>query len=240
MLFRMVFALSVALEFIFAAWFLEASWPRNTRKSLALKTVCSALFVLAGVSAAGAAKNMTPFAFLILGGLLAGMLGDFFLHISRKTAASAAGLLFFLTGHLLYISAFLLKQREYMPDLPLFSAFELAAAGAMFAAVVALALAKKIELNAAAAPVAFYAATLIVMFIKATSLGVHIAEAGKPGAVAAFLLLAFGSLMFVVSDALLGIIHFAGEKKNRPMKIISIAAYIAAQLMLASTLFVIR
>ncbi len=168
------------------------------------------------------------------------MLGDFFLHISRKTAASAAGLLFFLTGHLLYISAFLLKQREYMPDLPLFSAFELAAAGAMFAAVVALALAKKIELNAAAAPVAFYAATLIVMFIKATSLGVHIAEAGKPGAVAAFLLLAFGSLMFVVSDALLGIIHFAGEKKNRPMKIISIAAYIAAQLMLASTLFVIR
>jgi len=236
----MAFTLSVVLEFIFAAWYLEASWPQNTRKSLALKTVCSALFVLAGVSAAGITNNTTQFAFLILGGLLAGMLGDFFLHVSRKTAASAVGLLLFLAGHLLYISAFLLKQREYLPDLPLFSAFELIATGVMFAAVVVLALVKKVELNAASVPVAFYAATLIVMFIKATSLGFHIAEAEKPGAIAAFLLLAFGSLMFVISDALLGIILFVGEKKNRSMKIINIVTYFAAQIMLASTLLVIR
>ena len=239
MLFRLVFALSVVLEFIFAAWFLEASWPQNTRKSLALKTVCSALFLLAGVSAAGIAGNMTQYAFLILGGLLAGLLGDFFLHVSRKTAASVIGLLFFLAGHLLYISAFLLKQREYLPDLPLFSAFELVAIGVMFAAVVVLALVKKVELNAAAVPVAFYAATLIVMFIKATSLGFHIAEAEKPGAIAAFLLLAFGSLMFVISDALLGIILFVGEKKNRSMKNANIITYFGAQVLLACTILVI-
>jgi len=133
----MVFALSVVLEFIFVAWFLEASWPQNTRKSLALKMVCSTLFVLAGVSAAGAANNTTQFTFLILGGLLAGMLGDFFLHVSTKTAFSSVGLLCFLAGHLLFIGAFLLKQREYLPELPLFSAFELIAAGVMFAAIVA-------------------------------------------------------------------------------------------------------
>jgi len=236
----MVFALSVVLEFIFVAWFLEVSWPQNNRKSLALKTVCSALFVLAGVSAASVADNTTQFACLILGGLLAGLLGDFFLHISRKTAASVIGLLFFMAGHLLYISAFLLKQREYLPDLPLFSVFELVAIGVMFAAVVVLALVRKVELHAAAVPVAFYAAMLIVMFIKATSLGFHIAEAGKTGAIAAFLLLAFGSLMFVVSDTLLGIILFVGEKKNRSMKIINIVTYFAAQVMLASTLLVIR
>jgi hypothetical protein len=68
------------------------------------------------------------------------------------------------------------------------------------------------------------------MFIKATSLGVNYMLNGGENGILALLVLGFGSLFFLLSDATIGILMFGGQKKNRPLKIFNIVTYFAGQL----------
>ena len=55
-----------------------------------------------------------------------------------------------------------------------------------------------------------------------------------------FVTVGLGAVLFVLSDASLGLILFAGKDKNRPLKWFNIGTYYAAQILLASSIFFIR
>lgn len=234
--------LAVILEFVFVPLFLKASWPKKTKKSLILKMICASLFVCAGFLAVTISDNTSDFAKLVITGLIFGWLGDFFLHVSDKPICFLIGLLSFLGGHIFYICAYSRAIEQYFNGTGFFNPVEICAFILVFGAAVIYAVTRKMRLGAALIPVSVYTATLVAMLIKASSLGLRIlfsyGQIMYPVLVCVMLI--FGALQFVISDALLAIMQFSGRKKNRPMKIINIVTYFAAQILLACTLLFIN
>jgi hypothetical protein len=85
-----------------------------------------------------------------------------------------------------------------------------------------------------------YFIILATMFVKASSLGINYMLSGAPYGLITFLVLFVGSLSFLVSDVLIGVILFAGKKKNYPLKIVNIVTYFVAQVLLASSILFIK
>lgn len=241
MFYKILLVLIIALEFVFIPLFLKASWPKKTKKSLFLKMICASLFVCAGFLTVAIAGNTSGFAKLVILGLIFGWIGDFFLHVSDKSVCFLIGLISFLGGHIFYICAYSRAISNYFPEAQLFDPVEILAFILIFGGAVLYASAQKMHLGAALIPVSVYAATLVVMFIKAGSLGFRIALSPEPmqNSVLVCVMLLLGAFLFLVSDFLLAVILFNGQKKNRPMKAVNIVTYFAAQILLACTLLFI-
>jgi hypothetical protein len=88
--------------------------------------------------------------------------------------------------------------------------------------------------------VVVYTGVLVLMFLKATSLGLNYMLSGGENGLWALLTLALGSLFFLLSDATIGVLMFGGQKKNRPLKIFNIVTYFAGQMLLASSILFIK
>lgn len=239
LLIKLLFALTIALAFVFVPLFLKAMWPKKTTRSLILKMVCATLFVAAGVLAAVAAENRSSYAKWMIFGLAMGWFGDFFLHVKEKQAYFLTGLMSFLGGHLLYIGAFWLAIKSNFSEAVFFDPFEAAVFVLIFAGAVVYAARKKIHFGPALIPVASYTAILVLMLVKAGSLGIRMVLGARPAAGLICVMLVLGAVQFLVSDALLAIINFGGQKKSYRMKVVNIVTYFAAQNLLASTILFI-
>lgn len=239
LVYKILLVFAIVLEFVFVPLFLKAMWPKKTRKSLALKMVCTALFVSIGFLAVQIAGNTSGFAFLMILGLILGASGDFFLHVSGKPASLIAGSISFLAGHVVYICAFRWVMMKYIPEVSFISPIEIVVIAFIYAGFIGYSFYKRIDFGAMLVPVVFYAAVLITTFVKASSLGIRLVTASLPNAVLMSVLLIGGALLFFISDTLWGNINFNGQKKNRPMKNINIITYYAAQVLLACTILVI-
>jgi uncharacterized membrane protein YhhN len=239
MIYKVLLVTAIALEFVFVPWFLKAMWPKKTKKSLALKMVCTMLFISIGFLAVKISNNETVFASLMLWGLVLGGIGDFFLHAGSKPAFFITGLTSFLAGHVCYISAFWWVVTKYFPEVKFITPAEIAAVLLIYGCFVAYSFYKHIDFGVALVPVILYAATLITMFVKASSLGLRLAFASIPNASLICVILIGGALQFFMSDSLWANINFNGHKKNRPMKYANIITYFGAQVFLACTILVI-
>jgi uncharacterized membrane protein YhhN len=238
--FKILFALSIALEFVFVPLYLKAIRFERSIKSLRLKMICSTLFVATGVLAALIAGNQSVFAKLILTGLAMGWFGDFFLHAKEKQSFFLVGLLSFLGGHLLYIGAYCVAIKQVAPGASFFDLVESIAFAFIFGVIVVWAVTTNLSLGPSGLPVTVYTAVLIVMFVKAGSLGIRLVMESEAQAAIICAILIFGALQFLISDSLLGIIKFAGQKNNYKMKIVNIVTYFLAQNLLASTILFIK
>ncbi|MEI6577995.1 MAG: lysoplasmalogenase family protein [Eubacteriales bacterium] len=236
---KILLALAVALEFLFVPLFLKAMWPKKTKKSLALKMVCTFLFISTGFLAVAISGNTTAFAHLMLSGLVLGGVGDFFLHASSKPAFFITGLMSFLCGHICYISAFWWVTKQYFPGVNFINPAEMGAILLIYASFVIYAIYKKNDFGSALVPVILYAASLITMFVKASSLGIRLATVSTPNATLICIVLIGGALQFFMSDSLWANINFNGHKKSRSMKNANIITYFGAQVLLACTILVI-
>lgn len=243
MVWKILFAIVVAAEFVFVPLFLKYSWPEKCWKSFGFKMICSALFFSAGLLAmkiSGHSASSSPYTKLILWGLFFGWLGDMFLHlITDKIVVFGLGLFAFLGGHIFYICAFQRAIETTYPDKPFFAWYEIVAVLVLVGLIVLYALVKKIKGKAyMAIPVLLYAVTISAMLAKAFRYCVGEWLYGmNDHIVMLFLTVALGAVLFVLSDGSLGMILFAGQKKNRPLKIFNIATYFAAQILLASSIF---
>lgn len=236
MLLKVLFVLSITLEVVFVPLYLKAIWPERSRKSLILKMICSSLFVMTGIFAALIAGNRSSFAVLILIGLVMGWIGDFFMHDKEKPGYFLIGLVSFLGGHLLYIIAYCIVLKQVFPETRLFDPVETIVFVLAFCVAIAAVLLRKMDLGRAALPVGIYTAVLLLMLIKASSLGIRLVMQSGGQALFICAILMLGALQFLISDALLAITLFAGEDENYPMKIANIVTYFAAQNLLASTI----
>lgn len=242
MFLKIIFVLAVALEFVFVPLFLKYSWPDKCWKSFGYKNICSALFFAAGLLAMAISNNHTPYAKMVVIGLLFGWIGDLFLHIiSDKIIFFGIGGLAFLIGHIFYIDAFSKAIRETYPSSGAVTWYEILTVVLLVGAVIVYGVLKKIKFNPLMIAVLAYAVTISAMLAKALRYCIGEAVYGTNDHMAMiFITVALGAVLFVLSDGSLGMILFGGQKKNRPLKIFNIVTYFAAQILLASSIFFIR
>ncbi len=237
-----MFSLCCVLECVFVPWFLKVMWPNPSKKSLLLKMICATLFVGVGVLSIFIADNHTEYAYTMLLGLVFGWIGDFFLHVNTTKTCFGIGFTSFLLGHVVYIVSYIRALRNIFPDYSPLNAVEICFTVGL--CVVALVCYRKLGLNMPGAFVKLsmgsYFVILDVMFVKATALGVnYLLSSGEHGVIA-LLVLSVGSLCFLLSDVVLGIIMFGSQKKNYHIKIFNIVTYFIAQVLLASSILFIK
>ena len=242
MIFKVLFALCVALEFVFVPLFLKYSWPKKCWTSFCLKMVCSALFFAAGLLAIIISGNTSSYAWLILWGLALGWAGDLFLHlITEKMWVFGIGLFAFLGGHIFYIVAFQKALAAITGGRAAPVTWqEIAVVSGVLALFIVYAAVKKIKQKLyMVIPVVLYAVTISTMLAKAFRLCIEnaLADPHYAGVWPLFLTVALGAVLFILSDATLGMILFAGHEKNRPLKWFNIGTYFAAQILLGSSIF---
>ena len=237
-----MFSLCCVLEFVFVPWFLKAMWPNPSKKSLVLKMICATLFVGVGVLSVFIADNHTEYAYTMLLGLAFGWIGDFFLHVNTTKTCFGIGFTSFLLGHIVYIISYMRALRNIFPDYSSINAVEIcfAVGLCMFALVCYRKLGLDMPGVFVKVSMGSYFVILDFMFVKATALGVNYLISGGEHGVIALLVLSIGSLCFLLSDVVLGIIMFGGQKKNYPIKIFNIVTYFAAQVLLASSILFIK
>lgn len=237
---KILFILCFVLECVFTPLFLKASWPNRTNKSHCLKMVCASLFVSVAVLSMYISGNFTTFAYTMLLGSVLGWIGDLFLHFDSQRMF-AIGFVSFLAGHIVYIKAYINALGTYEG----YNQFNIVEIIVCIVLIVAsLICAKKFNVQFSTKYLQFaifaYTLILILMFVKASSLGVHYMISGASDGIWAALVLFLGSLFFLSSDATIGILMFGGQKKNRPLKIFNIATYFAGQILLASSILFIK
>lgn len=187
----------------------------STRGRVLTKPLLSALFVAVALTGP---RTETGYFGWVLAGLLFCMAGDIFLIFSSSPRLFLAGLVSFLTGHILYAAAFFLASGPGMLTW-IAGACTLAASGAIFIWL-------RPHLGRMLVPVGAYVAVISVMVIGASSvMGERTADLS--GRALVFL----GAVLFYVSDIFVARQQFvAGQYLNR---LLGLPLYYAAQFMIA-------
>lgn len=237
-----LFGICLVVEAICTPWYLKALWPEKCTKSLVLKMICSTMFVSIGVLSMFIADNFSRYAITMLVGLVLGWIGDYFLHAKPSNVYFVTGFISFLVGHIFYIVAYVKALPTLFEGYKMFNIPEFIIGAVVL--VVAFIVMEVIKMKMSPKIVGFgiwlYFIILTFMFVKATSLGYHQWQSGAEGGILPFVVLTLGSFFFVLSDASLGVIMFAGQRKNYPLKIFNIVTYFAGQVMLASSILFIN
>lgn len=238
MLFKVLCFFSVIMEFVFVPKYLKAMWPQKNKRSLQIKMICSGSFVLMSVCAAQIGGGPSRYAVFMVFGALFGFLGDYFLHAKGCVPYFITGLSSFLTGHIMYITAFSVTLLNTFPDYSFFAFHEIIIYTFIIVGVICVCRKRKFKFKSKTlvVAVAVYAVAIILMLVKAVSLGLYCYTYGYGRAVLILICLAVGALCFVLSDSTLVIILFGGKKGSYPLKIFNIITYYMAQTLLASSL----
>lgn len=243
MVYNILFALTIVLEFVTVPIFLKYYWPEKCKKSMLFKMISATLFVLCGYFAMKISGNSTPYAYLMLWGLVFGWLGDLFLHwLSNKMAIFALGVVAFLTGHIFYIVALQKAIETTYPAAAVFEWYEILFVAIVLVAVVILAAVKNFfkEKKAMTIGLTAYGAILLTMLAKTARYAIgEWAYGTNDNMVMVFITILGGGILFTISDVLLGYILMFKDKK-RILRIINIVTYFAAQILLASSILFVK
>lgn len=238
---KLLYSLLVLVEIIFVPLYLKKMWPTKNWHSLCYKMICATGYMLVGCLAIWQNGRVGEFTKLMMIGLALSWLGDLFLHIPKGNdkVFFATGALSFLTAHGFFIAAYMLVQRTLLPGTKALSWQEIVIAVAAAALMVGVCLALGVRFEMFLVPCCIYGVGVSLMMVKAVSLGIGLLRAGAAGGVAAALLFIAGGLCFFQSDASLALITFGTRFKIFKLKVYNIVTYFAAQVFLATTIFLI-
>lgn len=240
---KILLVLCAALELVFVPIFLKHYWPQKCAKSLFYKMVCATLFVLCGILSMKISGNTSPYATLIMWALALGWVGDLFLHVlSEKAVYFIIGFFAFLAGHIIYIVAFFKAFQTTYPNEPFIAWYQIVFTAVLLLGTVIFAFAKKLvnkKTWVLLVGIVLYGTILTTMLSQAFRYAIgEIVYGTNDYMVMVFLTVAIGSLLFFISDAVLGVI-LGLNQNQRYMRIINITTYFAGQVLLAcSILFV--
>lgn len=241
--YSILYILTIVLECVTVPMFLKHYWPQKCKQSMLFKMISATLFVLCGVAAMKIADNNTPYATMIIWGLVFGWFGDLFLHwLSNKIAIYAVGVVAFLTGHIFYLIALQKAIITRYPGSNTFEWYEIVFVAVVIIAVTILAVFKGFYKDRAGmtAGLTAYGVLLLAMFAKCARYAIgEWAYGTNDNMVAVFITVLGGGFLFAVSDILLGYILFFKDKK-RIWRVINIVTYFIAQILLASSILVVR
>lgn len=235
MLLKVLLGLTVLAECVCVPVFLKYYWPDRCKKSFIYKTIGAALFVLCGFLCVKISGNNTPYASLIMWGLVLGFFGDVFLHsLQNKSWHFVTGFLSFLVGHIVYIVAFWKAIKTTYPGTPVFTWYELAVTFILLALMLTIMLKMGIFKGKEILLVAFaaYGFILFTMLTKGLRYAIgEIAYGTNDHMLAVFITVGLGAVLFTVSDVILGFTIPMG-KTSRAVRNINIGTYFAAQILL--------
>ena len=168
---------------------------------------------------------------LVCFALMFGFFGDVLLGIKEiaptfKPKLIPLGTLYFLVGHLLYLTAFISRSG--------FSLFSLVfcAIGIVAAALVIKFFKMKISSKLKPILCVYFG----VLFFKAANAGVLAFETKE----ASFILAFIGALIFIMSDTCLGMVYFTPIKRKNVWVTFELVTYYAAQLLLSSSVALLK
>ena len=221
-------------EAVFAALFMVAGHPISTKKGFGFKMVACALY-LGNALYAFSLSAKTAFGVTILIGILGGLIGDVFLSIdplirekhSKKAVFTCFlfGGLFFLGGHIAYLTAFLrlLLEADAFRFLP-FAAL----CGGLLLIFALLLRITDIHAGKYTLPVAIYACGLCCMFALSVCTALFV-TANQPILQA---ILIAAPILFVASDVTLAM-KTADRKRfgSLGFRVFSLSTYFLAQML---------
>jgi len=246
MFFNVMYFLCVAAEFVAVPIFLKYYWPTKCKESFIWKTVAATLFVLAGFFAMKASGNNTPYADMMMWGLVFGLMGDLLLHALTKVMwPFVLGVVSFLTGHIFYIIAIQKAIKTTYPDSSVFEWYELLAIVLIVAVTICYLLIRNIVKKdniPMLAGLSAYLVILTTMLVKAFRYVIGEWSYGtNDHMVMVVITVAVGALLFFISDVTLGLIILNKERfETRPMRIFNITTYFVAQILLASSIYFVH
>ena len=159
--------------------------------------LCAFMYLVTGVISVAAIYSVTQYSFFILGALVSGVLGDFFLSY-KEDKYFPVGVLFFALGHIVYSVTFLLvgeiKAIDYIVPVLILTVI-------MFIPVIYI-IKVKINLGKMEIPLLIYGLLLLFSFACGVAKGVL---AIKNGIISLGLCIISGAVLFVISDIMLGL-----------------------------------
>jgi len=182
-------AFAALLAIASAPWALDKPWLNVAFKPLA--TLCVIAWAALGRSDDGLVKRW------IVIGLVFSLLGD--IALLWPVQGFLAGLVAFLLGHLSYLAA-LTRRVQFLASRPAFSAWAIVAASVLASLWAGVPADMRV-------PVLVYVAALSAMAAQATS--VWLARRARPDG-AKWRIVAIGTALFVLSDAILAADRFVG------------------------------
>ena len=206
----------------------EVGTPRDVRKIKVWKPLCTGLLVLTCIQSLTRPTDAydSSYTLLITIGLVLSWAGDVLLIFQANPRAFLAGLVAFLSAHLVYIAAFIYMQLslEHMGQLEIES---LAAVGLAFLGSVVYRYLRP-GLGKLRLPVLFYILAISVMVHRA------LVVALAPASTTTFSVLVLGgAALFYLSDAILAInkFRFGGQRSN--YRTWNLTTYYIGQLLIA-------
>ncbi len=207
-------------------WFIKTEYEGKMALATALKGTASLFFVLFGLICY--LENASTFGALVLSGLVLGMLGDIFLNLrncfegSKSMKIFAVGILFFLSGHFLYIASLLNRDASVLGYASLVTAvLSLLSIPPLMKRITAPSRGLRIfGWVYLVVVIAMFSSSLVLLFIN-----------GGGGCEAVF---TTGALLFVVSDFIM--IYYSFGRKIKPLRAVNLLSYYIGQLLIALTI----
>ena len=193
-----------------------------------LKMLCACLYLVTGIISVAASAEVTDYSLMILGGLILGMLGDFFLEYKAKSFFPL-GVVFFALGHLVYSVSFLFIG-AYRASVHISAVLGITAA---VTALVVILAKTKLKLKGKKNMLLIYAPVLIFSFVCAAVKGAVAFYEGN--ALFALCLISAGTLFFA-SDIMIGI-GKGGIKRPKILHNAVSYTYFAAQSLFALSIY---
>ena len=225
-----------AAEIYALGHYIKIMYPKIGWNTLFSKALCSLIFVITAISAQYFSDNGLMFN-TMLAAFICSFFGDVFLHVYPKLGNAvvnyALGGVCFLAGHILYIISFANAEKGFaLPDniLPvqLVSAAVLCVAVNILMRVFGLKLGKAFTV-----PVIIYSFALMIMVVKAVTLGIMFISSGK--GILPAIIISVGAISFTASDIVLASDFFTGGKDLKK-KTANMILYYGGQMLLATSL----
>lgn len=195
----------------------------SDRYGFKMKMLCAFMYLTTGILSALSLQRVTAYSLIILGALVSGVLGDFFLSY-KNDKYFPVGMGFFALGHIAYIVAFLSlgqgKSLYYTVPLLLLTAV-------LYGCV--LMIIRRLKFKKYGKMLMLYSAVLVLFFSCALVMGVFSLIKGK---VYSGLSLIIGGALFFASDVMIGI-GKGGIKRPEFLQNAVSYTYFAAQTLFA-------
>lgn len=194
-----------------------------------MKMLCAFMYLLTGGLAILSFSEITGYSLLILGALVGGFLGDFFLEYKSKKLFPL-GMAFFALGHLVYSYTFLsVGAQNVISDIIAVSVITL-----ILSAAIVIFAKTKLRLKGKKNLILVYAPVLIFAFASAF---VKSIDAFVEGKTAFGICLIFGGILFFASDVMIGLGKGGFERPAILRNAVSYTYFAAQTLFALSILF---
>lgn len=228
------FLLLFAAEFFALGHYIKIMYPKIGWNTLLSKALCSLIFVGTAITSQCFSEGGIRFN-TMLAAFICSFFGDVFLHVYPKLGSEivnyALGGISFLAGHVLYIVSFTNAERGFAFAENIL-VFQLAAAAVLCAVINILMRFFGLKLGKFSIPVAVYSFALMIMVVKAVTIGFCMQ---KTGGIISSAAIGIGAVLFAASDIVLASDFFTGGKDIKKKKA-NLILYYGGQMLLAFSL----